>query len=433
MKLADRVKMSVSGTPGTGTITLGSAASAAQTFASAGVVNGDIVRYVAVDGAAWEIGWGLYTSSGTSLTRNLIASSTGSLISLTSAAVISISPAAADANYSGMKNRLINGDMRIDQRNAGASGTSSAYTVDRWFYNASQASKGTWGQNLNAVTPPANFSNYLGFQSSSAYTAAAGDLFGFFQAIEGFNWADLGWGSSAAQAVTLGFWVYSSLTGTFGGAVKNYAGTRSYPFTYSIGAANTWTFIVVTIPGDTSGTWVGASAAGALYLNLSLGTGSTYSGTAGSWASANYASATGAVSVVGTNAATFYLTGVQLEPGSTPTSFERRDFPTELIKCQRYYFKTYEQGTVPGAVSPAKYPVFTMINGSANYYLYPLPVQMRAAPTVTFYAYDGTVSNWLGTSNFAVSTGIAAAGYVAALGTPNAVTVVGHIVCTAEI
>ena len=237
----------------------------------------------------------------------------------------------------GFRNRIINGDMRIDQRNAGASGTAaSAFSVDRWGYFGTQASKGTWQQNAGSVTPPAGFGNYLGFTSSSAYAVLSSDTFSFYQGIEGFNMSDFNFGTANAVTISLSFWVRSSLTGTFGGAFKNYAGTRSYPFTYTISAANTWEQKTITIPGDTSGTWVGASANGAAYVNFGLGQGSTYSASAGAWATGDYRNATGATSVVGTNGATFYITGVQLEKGSTATSFDYRPYGTELALCQRY-------------------------------------------------------------------------------------------------
>ena len=128
----------------------------------------------------------------------------------------------------GFKNRLINSAMVIDQRNAGASKTTSdVYTVDRWAWYASQATKFTWGQNLNSVTPPVGFSNYFGFQSSSAYSVISSDYFQWIQQIEGFNTADLAWGTANAKTVTLSFWVYSSLTGTFAGGVMNSASNRS--------------------------------------------------------------------------------------------------------------------------------------------------------------------------------------------------------------
>ena len=238
----------------------------------------------------------------------------------------------------GFKNRIINGAMMIDQRNAGASVTNTAstiYSLDRWQLNGSQASKFTVQQNAGSVTPPTGFTKYLGVTSSSAYSIGAGDYFNIAQAIEGLNIADLGWGTANASTVTLSFWVRSSLTGTFGGSITNSAYSRSYPYTYTISSANTWEQKTITIAGDTTGTWLTTNEKGMNVL-FGLGVGSTYSGTAGAWAGTNYNSATGATSVVGTNGATFYITGVQLEKGSTATSFDYRPYGTELSLCQRY-------------------------------------------------------------------------------------------------
>jgi hypothetical protein len=237
----------------------------------------------------------------------------------------------------GTRNRIINGDMRIDQRNAGASVTAlDSYAVDRWQYEGSQTSKFTLQQNAGSVTPPAGFINYYGATSSSAYSVTASDFFFIGQRIEGFNVDDFALGTVNAKIVTLSFWVRSSLTGTFGGALSNSAGNRSYPFSYSISTANTWEQKSITIAGDTSGTWVTNSGLG-LRVRFSLGAGSTYSSTAGAWAGTNYISATGATSVVGTNGATFYITGVQLESGAVATPFEQRPIGTELALCQRYF------------------------------------------------------------------------------------------------
>lgn len=279
----------------------------------------------------------------------------------------------------GMRNRIINGDMRIDQRNAGASvtiATNGTYVVDRWANLMSQASKYSVQQNSGGVTPPSGFSNYMGVTSLSAYSVLAGDFFYTLQAIEGFNWADVAWGTANAQTVTLSFWVRSSLTGTFGGALRQYSGARSYPFTFSISAANTWEYKTVTVAGDTSGTWV-TNNAGALQIIFGFGVGSTYSGPAGSWAAADYRSATGAVSVVGTNGATFYITGVQLEAGSVATPFERRPYGTELALCQRYYqtkWHGHEGYGTAGAFTSSMCSLFT---------------PMRVAPTVLEEFVDG--------------------------------------------
>ena len=275
----------------------------------------------------------------------------------------------------GMRNRIINGAMVIDQRNAGAlinPMADSTYYLDRWRASSSQTSKLSIGQNAGSVTPPAGFTNYMGFTSLSAYSITSGDIFGIAQNIEGFNVADLGWGTANAQAVTLSFWVRSSLTGTFGGSFRNSASSRSYPISYTISSANTWEQKSVTVAGDTSGTWLTTNGIGIL-LFLSLGSGSTYSGTAGSWSGSVYTSATGATSVVGTNGATFYITGVQLEKGSTATSFDYRPYGTELALCQRYYQQ--ETTTRPGYI-----PTTTDTNRHQQLWW---EVQMRAAPTVT--------------------------------------------------
>lgn len=257
----------------------------------------------------------------------------------------------------GMRNRIINGDMRIDQRYAGAAVTniaaSNQYVVDRFYYSASQASKFTIQQNAGSVTPPQGFIKYLGVTSSSAYAVISTDAFHISQVIEGVNTADFDWGKAAASAITVSFWVRSSLTGTFGGAIRNTGQTRSYPFTFTISAANTWEYKTITIPGDTTGTWATDNTQG-LYLSFSLGVGSTYSGTAGSWQAGNLINATGSVSVVGTSGATFYITGVQLEKGSTATPFEVRPYGQEILLCQRYYevlTATWRGYTVTGAVN----------------------------------------------------------------------------------
>ena len=246
-------------------------------------------------------------------------------------------------SVTGFKNRIINGAMMIDQRNAGASVTptdtgNNNYTLDRWSYVPTQASKISIQQNAASVTPPAGFTNYLGTTSLSAYSVTTTDYFNIRQYVEGLNVSDLAWGTASASAVTLSFWVRSSLTGTFGGSLSNASGNRCYPFSYTISAANTWEQKSITIAGDTTGTWLTTNSIG-IRLLFSVGAGSTVSGTAGSWGSTFYQSATGATSVVGTNGATFYITGVQLEKGTTATSFDYRPYGTELNLCYRYFWR----------------------------------------------------------------------------------------------
>ena len=236
----------------------------------------------------------------------------------------------------GMRNRIINGAMVIDQRNAGASvtPTSGQYLVDRWAYYASQASKFTAQQ--GSVNAPAGFNNYLTMTVASGFSVGASDSFYIDQRIEGFNFADLNWGTANAQTITISFKVLSSVTGTHCAAILNSAGNRSYVFTYSIPVANTWTTISVTIPGDTTGTWVGATNGIGAILRFNLGAGSALQQTANAWGAGGW-TASGTVNVVSTTGNTFLPTGVQLEKGSTSTAFDYRPYGTELALCQRYY------------------------------------------------------------------------------------------------
>jgi hypothetical protein len=316
-----------------------------------------------------------------------------------------------------LKNRIINGAMVIDQRNAGASVTitdtsANTYTLDRWLAYGSSASKFSVQQNAASVTPPTGFSNYLGVTSLATTTVGSSDRYYIGQFIEGFNTADLGFGTASASTVTLSFWVRSSLTGTFGGTLMNNANNRNYPFTYTISVANTWEQKSVTIAGDTTGTWVGGTNGIGIKVFFGLGVGSAASGTAGAWGAGNFNSATGATSVVGTNGATFYITGVQLEQNTVATPFERRLYNQELANCQRYYQKTYSQNLTPGTnlgdirtqpsiSSPAS------ISGQALTLFCWLKTTMRTVPTIVYYDSAGTVSKITGiASNTGQTNGV---------------------------
>ena len=278
----------------------------------------------------------------------------------------------------GFRNRILNGDMRIDQRNAGASVTPSTntYTLDRWFATLSQASKFSVQQNAGAVTPPSGFTNYLGVTSTSAYSVGAAETFNIRQAVEGFNSGDFRWGTAGAQTITISFWVRSSLTGTFGGSLFNSGGSRAYAFSYAITSANTWEQKTITVAGDTSGTWLADNNTG-VWLNFCLGAGSSALGTAGVWGSTFLAGATGATSVVGTSGATFYITGVQLEAGSVATPFERRPYGTELALCQRYFWRTDGLGFAGPQASGA------FIATTVGRVRFNTPVSLRATPTLS--------------------------------------------------
>jgi hypothetical protein len=240
----------------------------------------------------------------------------------------------------GFKNRLINGTCVIDQRNAGAStnnaGGTTTYALDRWSYYGTSSSKFSIQQ---SSTAPAGFSNSILITSLAATTIGTNDEYWLNQKVEGFNTADLSWGTADAKTVTLSFWVRSSLTGTFGGSFINSAFNYYYAFSYTISSANTWTQVSITVAGPTAGTWIGSTNGVGLAVVFGLSAGSTYGGaTPNVWTSASYkVLPTSAVNILATNGATFYITGVQLEKGSTATSFDYRPYGTELALCQRYF------------------------------------------------------------------------------------------------
>jgi hypothetical protein len=278
----------------------------------------------------------------------------------------------------GFKNRIINGAMVIDQRNAGASVTLTSgtlYTVDR--FGAFEDTDGGMTAQQSSQAPE-GFTKSLLFTTTSADASlGATQSCVVVQRIEGNNTADLGWGTALAKTVTLSFWVRSSLTGTFSGSLMNSAADRSYPFTYTISSANTWEQKSVTVSGDTSGTWLTDNGIG-IRVHFSLGSGSSYSGTAGAWATGLFFGATGATSVIGTNGATFYITGVQLEKGSTATSFDYRPYGTELALCQRYFYQWSAANAASAIVGSGQ-----AFNATQGYILLKTAMTMRVPP-VTF-------------------------------------------------
>ena len=297
-------------------------------------------------------------------------------------------------NASIMKNRIINGAMVIDQRNAGASvtvnnGSSNFFIADRWFANGENSDGVYTGQQV--TTAPTGFNNSLKFTVTTADTSiGATQAYVFRQRIEGYNFADLGWGTANAKTITISFWVQSSLTGNFGGSLFNGNGDRAYAFSFSISSANTWEQKTITIAGDTTGTWNTTNGTG-LNLVFSLGAGSTYKGTAGVWGSTLYFAPTGSIDLIGTNGATFYITGVQLEVGSSATGYEYRQYGQELALCQRYWQQSYTAGTVAGAATqvgaadllPGTSGIGTM--GCFSYFR----TEMRTIPTITLYDLAG--------------------------------------------
>jgi hypothetical protein len=293
------------------------------------------------------------------------------------------------------RNRIINGDMRISQR----SGTSAVtvdggafYGVDRW-----KGEDGTDGAFTiqQTTTAPAGFNYSTKITITTADTSLGATQYSYFgQVIEGYNFADLGWGTASAKSVTLSFWVQSSVTGTYTASFINIDQNRSYPATFVINAANTWEYKTITVAGDTTGTWATTNEAG-LKLYICMGTGSTYTGTGNAWSGSLYFNATGATNLIGTNGATFYITGVQLEVGSSATGYEYRQYQQELALCQRYYWKVVPDGGTICGFGSGQFANSTTANIIFNY-----PVSMRTAPTM---AYGGTYNINGAGSAYAVS------------------------------
>ena len=272
------------------------------------------------------------------------------------------------------RNRIINGDMRIDQRNAGSSVNaiaSGVFPVDRFIVGRDTSAATVPTQ--RSTVAPSNFTNSLQVTVSTGASPASGDDNAIFSRIEGFNVADFGWGTSSATPITLSFWVRSSVTGTYGVTFANSAANRCFVSSYVVNSANTWEQKTITIAGDTSGTWLTDNGIG-LRINWDLGVGSARSGSASSvWGSSFFVGLTGGVKLIQTTGATFYITGVQLEKGSTATSFDYRPYGTELALCQRYY-----QG------ESIYIHMSTGNGGNWNNKDYVFPVQMRANATITF-------------------------------------------------
>jgi hypothetical protein len=298
----------------------------------------------------------------------------------------------------GFKNRIINGAMVIDQRNAGASvtpGVTGAYAVDRWFSNEDTDGVITVEQVEDA---PAGF-----YQSAKVTVTTADASLGasqnsqFRQAIEGNNIVDLNWGSANAATVTVSFWVKSSLTGTFGGSLRNATPDRSYIFQYTILSANTWEQKTVTIAGDTSGTWGTGTGVG-IYVTFDLGSGTDRNGTANQWQAGSLFRTSSNTSLISTLNATWQITGVQLEKGSTATSFDNRPYGTELALCQRYLPAVNRQGTDVIGFGQS-------ISATQGLFFVPFQVTPRVNPTgITTSAASGFYAiNTIGTIAYAAS------------------------------
>ena len=278
------------------------------------------------------------------------------------------------------RNLIINGAMELAQRGTSAvtiNSGSATYRLDRFYASgASSAGVFTVEQSTDA---PTDFKNSLKLTVTTADSSIGSTTnYRVNQNIEGQNISSLNYGSSDAKTVALSFYVKSSLTGTFGGKLGNSARDRSHPFTYTISSANTWEKKTVTITGDTSGTWLDTNGIG-FELVWSIGAGADRLGTAGTWAGVRYDGASGQTNIIATNSSTWFITGVQLEVGQNPTSFEHEPFERTLTKCQRYF---YEVGFPDDHESQANLTMGYYLNSARVDCVFHLPVTMRSAPAI---------------------------------------------------
>jgi hypothetical protein len=312
----------------------------------------------------------------------------------------------------GTRNRIINGDMLIDQRNAGASAAlsnSTIFGVDRW---AIRTGTGTSNTAQRSTTAPAGFSHSTVITVGTGASPGTTSTNYFAQAIEGFNVSDLAWGSASAKSLTLSFWVRSSLTGSFGVLINSQPSNRTYPALYTISAANTWEYKTVAIPGDTVSATAIDNSQG-LGVTFSLGAGSNYLGTPSAWGTGDIRGVSGETQVVATSGATFYITGVQLEPGSTATPFERRSYGQELALCQRYCVKLNDSSQTYGIIA-------TGAAIQATDFYVTLPFTLRASPTITYANLQ--LSTGTGKTVSAISASANSNGTVTLLVTSSALT-----------
>jgi hypothetical protein len=297
----------------------------------------------------------------------------------------------------GFRNRLINGDMRINQRGntsyTVASG-SNLYTLDRWEAVDAHANAAYTVGASSDFPAGSGFSNSAIVTITTSGTTGAGDVAIFRQTIEASNVEDLEFGTSTAKTVSLSFWVKGSVTGTYAVAVSNSANNRHYIRHYTISSANTWEYKTVTIPGDTTGTWLRGTSAG-LRLKFTLAAGTTYQGTVNTWNAADVIGTSSSVNLTSTNGATWQVTGVQLEVGSVATPFERRPTGLELALCQRYFTAFVADG---GIDNYAPLAIGRWYEGTSAQFFFTMPTQMRYPPTL-----DATSTTAVGT--FAVNTG----------------------------
>ena len=278
-------------------------------------------------------------------------------------------------------NLIINGAMEIFQRTTSVSSVSDNTYVVQDRMNFFSNNDGVISVFASSEHPTgAGFSKSLKVDVTTADTSiAAGQYLGINQRIEGYNHAQLEYGTSSARSIVVSFYAKSNLTGPFCYSAKNGASDRSFPIEFSLSAANTWERISFVIPGDTSGTWLETNGIGA-YHQISLAMGSTFQGTNNTWQAGNKVATSNQVNLLASTDNEFFLTGWQVEVGTaSPTAYQHEDYGTTLRKCKRYY------EFLDTTVYPTKYSTVSLGN-------FVWTEQKRAQPTLTVDTNSGSQS-----------------------------------------
>ena len=288
-------------------------------------------------------------------------------------------PPAGHAQYAGARNLVTNGAMTISQRGNSTGKTSGGYhACDR--FNSLINSAGTWSLS-QSTTAPTGFSSSFKLDCTAADSSlAAGDYVILEQRIEGQNLQQLSFGTSSAKKLTLSFYVRSNKTGTYVAEIQH-SGVAYNNNTYTINSADTWEKKTITVSGNTSAVIDNDNTEGMRVL-FWLAAGSTYSGgtlTNDTWHSTEANRAAGQVNLADSTSNEWYITGVQLEVGSTATDFEHRSYADELRRCQRYFFK--------GVGDPSNDRYYGARYSTSNGFVFiDFPVTMRAIPTMGYTA-----------------------------------------------
>ncbi len=416
-KLVNRAKMKVASAPGTGSFVFGAAVPPYDDFVGAGVVDGDVVSYVAEDGTNFEEGQGTWTASTSTLARTTITRSSNANAAISASANTMVSLVAfaddivgtAEQTLSDTKiiqarqnilaapfeavadlNILINGNMEVTQF-IGNTVLSNAlgYVMDGWSIQSSGPQVMS-AQQTSEAPPGYNKSLQINITSGNGVPSST-DFLLLYQPIEMYRAGPLAWGSANGQPASIGFWFKSTVTGNFG---VSFAGTNSFLYhlkSFNYAVANTWQWVTIAISPETTGLWTGTWNAQYGALRICLMSGSGYTGTEGVWGSSNIIAPASQVNGAQSASNTFQITGAMMLPGvelpSAANAYRmRRQVEREQQSCQRYFEKSYGQMQIPGALVGSSWMRVTEAASNYQTIMLPYRVTKRIAPTVTLYS-----------------------------------------------